>query len=153
MSASFDARQGLVVVAVQATGPSGIAVLRLALDTGATRTLINAGLLVAVGYDPAASRDRTEVTTGSGVEFAAVVRVSRIVALGRELTDFPVLAHTLPPSAGVDGVLGLDFFRGQVLTIDLQRGGLTLAEQGSLSEPSRRRSRTRTRRQRPGDRP
>ena len=128
MSISFDGQQGLVVVRTQVTGPSGIALVRLALDTGATRTLINTGLLVAVGYDPAATLERIEVTTGSGVEFAALVTISKIVAVGRELTDFPVLAHTLPPSASVDGVLGLDFLRGQVLRIDFPNGGLTLGD-------------------------
>jgi hypothetical protein len=34
-------------------GPSGSAVLRLALDTGATSTVVNVGLVVALGYDPA----------------------------------------------------------------------------------------------------
>jgi len=128
MSIAFDGQQGLVVVRTEVTGASGIAIVRLALDTGATRTLINASLLVAVGYDPAAALERTEVTTGSGVEFAALVSVSKIVALRRQLTDFSVLAHTLPPSAGVDGVLGLDFLRGQLLTIDFLNGRLTLAE-------------------------
>ncbi|OHB79351.1 MAG: hypothetical protein A2V98_10035 [Planctomycetes bacterium RBG_16_64_12] len=144
MSFSFDAQQGLVVVRAERTGPSGIAVVRLALDTGATRTLINASLLVAVGYDPAASLERAEVTTGSGVEFAALISVSRIVALGRELSDLPVLAHTLPPSAGVDGVLGLDFLRGQLLTIDFVNGRLTLAELGvsRLNQPQKERRHT-----------
>jgi len=138
MSASFNAQQGLVVVPAQVTGPSGIAVVRLALDTGATRTLINASLLVAVGYDPAATLERTEVTTGSGVEFAALVSITKMAALGRELTDFPVLAHTLPPSAGVDGVLGLDFLRGQLLTIDFLNGRLTLAEVSHAAGRARR---------------
>ena len=128
MSVSFDGQQGLVVVRTQVSGPSGIAVVGLALDTGATRTLVNVSLLVAIGYDPAATLERTEVTTCSGVEFAALVSLGKIVALGRELADFPVLAHTLPPSAGVDGVLGLDFLRGQLLTIDFLNGRLILAE-------------------------
>jgi len=50
-------------------GPSGSAVLQLALDTGATGTMINAGMLVALGYDPALAPERIQVTTGSGVEF------------------------------------------------------------------------------------
>ena len=107
MSISFDGKQGLVVVRAQLTGPTGIAVVRLALDTGATRTVVNAGLLVAVGYDPAATLERTEVTTGSGVEFAALVTISKIVAVGRELTGFPVLAHTLPPRPAWTECLGL----------------------------------------------
>ena len=137
MSVSFDADEGLVVVPVQLTGPTGLAILRLALDTGATRTLINTSLLVAVGYDPAASPDRKEVTTGSGVEFAALVEVMKMVALGREWNHFPVLAHTLPPSAGVDGVLGLDFLRRSILTVDFQRGRVDLAEPSD--EPDRNR--------------
>jgi predicted aspartyl protease len=128
MSMPFDGQRGLIVVPVRVTGSSGTAVVRLALDTGATRTLINSSLLVAVGYDPTATIARIEVTTGSGVEYAVLISISKIEALGREFTQFPVLAYTLPPSAGVDGVLGLDFLRGRLLSIDFQHGRLTLAE-------------------------
>ena len=44
--------EGLVVVAAALSGPGGTAILRLALDTGATTTLVNAGMLVSIGYDP-----------------------------------------------------------------------------------------------------
>jgi len=93
-------------------------VLRLALDTGATSTLINTSLLVAIRYDLTLATDRVEMTTGSGVEFAPVIDVSELSALGKTNNRFSVLGHMLPPSAGVDGLLGLDFFRGHVLTID-----------------------------------
>lgn len=84
-------------------------------------------MLVAIGYNPALSGYRVQVTTGSGVEFAPQLELARLTVLGRERADFPVLAHTLPPSAGVDGLLGLDFFRGQLLTIDFHAGQLHLA--------------------------
>ena len=100
--------------------------MRLALDTGATGTVINAGVLVALGYDPALSTERIQVTTGSGVEFIPRVSLEKIVALGQERTAFPVLGHTLPPSAGIDGVLGLDFLRGQQLLVDFRTGTITL---------------------------
>jgi predicted aspartyl protease len=127
VSFSFDPVQGLILVRAEMWGPDGSAVLRLALDTGATGTLVNVAMLVAIGYDPALASDRLQVTTGSGVEFAPRVVLDRAVALGQKRTGFPVLAHTLPPSAGVDGLLGLDFFRGQSLTIDFRRGEVTLA--------------------------
>jgi len=101
--------------------------MRMALDTGATSTVVSVGLLVAIGCDPAASQERVEVTTGSGVEFAPQVRLAQIKALGHTRTDFPVLAHTLPPSAGIDGLLGLDFLRGQFLTLDFRTGEIMLA--------------------------
>jgi hypothetical protein len=75
-------------------------------------------MLVAVGYDPALVPDRIQVTTGSSMEFVPRVILDKIVALGHERPGFPVLGHTLSPSAGVNGFLGLDFFRGQSLTID-----------------------------------
>ncbi len=89
--------------------------------------MINFGLLVALGYDPALPPQRLQITTGSGVEYAPRFTVSRIKSLGQERIDFPVLAHTLPPSAGVDGLLGLDFLRGYELVIDFRSGQITLS--------------------------
>ena len=127
MSFPFDSKQGLIIVSAELWGPSGSAVLRLALDTGATGTVISVGTLVAIGYDPALVPERIQATTGSAVEFVPRVILDRVVALGQERTDFPVLCHTLPPSAGVDGLLGLDFFRGQRLIVDFAGGRVTLA--------------------------
>lgn len=127
MSLPFDSQQGLIIVQAELFGPAGSAVLRLALDTGATATLVNIAMLVAVGYDPALAADRVQVTTGSGVEYVPRVTASRLLALGQARTDFALLGHTLPPSAGVDGLLGLDFLRGQSLNIDFRSGQLTLA--------------------------
>lgn len=122
----FNAKRGLIIIPAEFFGPSGSIILRLALDTGATAMIVNVALLTAIGYDPALAPDRIEVTTGSGVVYAPRVEVNRIKALGQERTCFYVLAHTLPPSAGVDGLLGLDFLRQQELHIDFRNGRLTL---------------------------
>lgn len=127
MSLPFNPSGGLVLVGAELEGPTGTALLRLAVDTGATATLLNVAILVAVGYDPAMAPSRVQVTTGSGVEYAPRVTVSKLRALGQERTGFPVLGHTLPPSAGVDGLLGLDFMRGLALSIDFRRGLVDLA--------------------------
>jgi hypothetical protein len=60
------------------------------------------------------------------VEFAPQIVLNKIEALGRSLENFPILCHTLPPSATVDGLLGLDFFRGLRLIVDLKAGIITL---------------------------
>jgi hypothetical protein len=52
MSYPFDPQQGLIIVRAELWGPYGSALLRLALDTGATATVVNVGMLVAIGYDP-----------------------------------------------------------------------------------------------------
>lgn len=107
-------------------GPLGSSVLRLALDTGATWTVINVAMLVSIGYDPALAPDRLQVTTGSGVEYAPRIVLKKILSLGQERTDFPILGHTLSPSAGVDGLLGLDFFRERKLAVDFRKGRIKI---------------------------
>ena len=52
--------------------------------------------------------------------------VGRLEALGQVRANFSVISHTLPPTAAIDGVLGLDFFRNHVLTLDFQRGVIAL---------------------------
>ncbi len=80
-----------------------------------------------LGYDPAARPERLQITTGSSVEFVPRITVSKITALGQLRTAFPVLAHTLPPSAGVDGLLDLDFFREQELIVNFRTGEISLS--------------------------
>ena len=76
-------------------GPSGSGILRLALDTGATKTLVSTGMLVAVGYDPALAPERLQITTGSGVEFVPRIPVGKVSALGLERRNLPVVPRFL----------------------------------------------------------
>lgn len=110
MSTRADPSGGPIVVTARLWGPRHDARVKMALDTGATTSLISTEWLIHLGYDPGASRERLPVTTGSGVERVQV----------------PILAHTLPPSAPIDGLLGLDFLRGTVLTVDLRAGVIDL---------------------------
>ena len=126
MKRPFDPKTGLVVVYARFVGPAGSVVARLALDTGATASMINWDVAVVIGYDPAASPKRVQVTTGSGVEFAPRISVELVEALGKSRRGFAVLCHTLPPSATVDGLLGLDFLRGDQLVVDFGTGTVEL---------------------------
>jgi len=126
MNITFDPTQGLIVIPTRLHGLHTDAIVRLALDTGATSSMINWDVAVLLGYDPASSKERIQVTTGSGVEFAPRIVVKKVEVLGRSLENFPILCHTLPPSATVDGLLGLDFFRGVRLVVNLQEGIVAL---------------------------
>jgi predicted aspartyl protease len=122
----FDARKGLIVVPTRVWGPRGSVRVFLALDTGASRSLVSRGALALAGYDPIAASDHVQITTASGVEQVPRVTVDRIRALSQERSRFLVLAHALPATAGVDGVLGLDFLRGTRLVIDFRTSTVTL---------------------------
>lgn len=125
MSVHFNARHGPVVVPVRVWGRGGSGVLRCVLDTGSTTTSISPAVLATLGYDPSVGSNLVEVTTANNVTFARSVVVDRVRALDIERVDFPVLSITLPPSANVDGLLGLDFLRGQSLLIDFRTGEIT----------------------------
>ena len=127
MSNAFNAQHGLIIVRAEVFGPTGSIVVRLALDTGATGTLANVGLLTSIGYDVSAASDRVQITTGNGVEYVPRIVVSRLRTLGQERATFPILSHTLPPSASIDGLLGLDFLRGHELYLDFRSGYLALS--------------------------
>lgn len=127
MSVPFNPAQGLILVEAEMVGPAQTVRLRLALDTGASGTVINAGLLVAAGYDPALAPTRVRVTTASGVGVAPRLPVTAFRALGQERTSFPITALTLPTSTTVDGLLGSDFLRGYELIINFRTGQITLS--------------------------
>ena len=123
---NFNPKHGLIIVTVHLYGPSGEHAALLALDTGASSTLVSKEILTVIGYEPDSLPKTVNFTTGSGVESASRVTVDRLEALSQSRPNFSVIAHTLPPTASIDGVLGLDFFRNHVLTLDFQRGVITL---------------------------
>ena len=127
MTFSFNPNRGLIEVEAAIAGPAGIAVVRLALDTGATSTLIDMDPLVVAGYDPPAVGTTIQTTTAGGVVPSFRLPIVSLTALGQTRTNMPVLTRTLPPTLSVDGLLGLDFLRGYVLTLDFIQGEITLA--------------------------
>lgn len=127
MTTSFDPTQGPIIIQVQIWGPTGNAVVNLALDTGATSTIIRTSVLQFVGYDPALATEHRRMTSVTGIEIMPRLAIDKIEALGQERLSFPVIAHTLPPTAPVDGLLGLDFLRSQRLVVDFRAGQIELA--------------------------
>ena len=126
MKTPFRPDRGLIVVTAELWGPNGSIPLRLALDTGATSTVINHTALIYVGYDPETAPDRTRVTMGGSIEFSAVIEIDRLESLGEAREFLRIVAHTLPPNASIEGVLGLDFFRNRRLSIDFTTGEIDL---------------------------
>jgi len=89
-------------------GPGGTKVIRLLVDTGSSYTILPVEVLVAIGCDPATSRDYIRLITGNGVVVAPRVSVEWVNVLGREMRPCTVVAHTIPVSQFFDGLLGMD---------------------------------------------
>jgi hypothetical protein len=123
---SFRGVSGLVIVRADLQGPQGRIVLRIAVDTGTTYTTIDSSILASVGIEPGPQSRPLQLTTALGIGSAFRLTAMRFKALGEEHADFPVISHRLPPVLGIDGVLGLDFFRNRKLTIDFRNGFIEL---------------------------
>ncbi len=127
MSGDFRPGSGPILVIAEMSGPRGRANARLVLNTGASGSLLHPEILRSADYDPAASTDLARITTGTGSATVPRLMFNRLSALGRHAIGLRVLAHALTAGAGVDGLLGLDFFRGLAPTIDFRAGRIDLA--------------------------
>ncbi len=126
MKFRFKADYGLVYVRVKVHCGDTEVILNLALDTGASGTIISGKKLREVGYNLDNPEDEIYITTGSGLIFVPKITIDKLTALGKEKSNFVVIAHDFPPTSSVDGVLGLDFLRENILTIDFIEGFIEL---------------------------
>jgi len=122
----FDPGRNHILVSVRITGPTKVAITRMALDTGATRTSLDQEIAAELGYGVDSSTETVRVATGSQFESVPVIGVERIEALGNHKENLPILSKSLPTGLPIDGLLGLDFFRNHRLTIDFREGLITL---------------------------
>lgn len=123
---SFDVSRSLIFVEARIWGKHSFRIVNLALDTGASTTIVASDIMVALGYDPAKSTKRTRVITGSGVEYRKVVTVSRLEALGKPVDHLDVICHDLPEESKLEGLLGLNFLRHFDISVRYSDGTIAL---------------------------
>jgi predicted aspartyl protease len=128
MSSSFQPG-GLIIVRGEITRPSATLAVRLLLDTGATTTVLRPMILASAGIDvdDPLTTHAVQVSTAGGTVPARAVMLTRFSALGKYRFGLRITAHDLPASLPADGILGLDFLDGHVLTIDFKAGTVDLA--------------------------
>lgn len=131
MTYTIDPDAPSVRVGVRVFGPRLDYDFSCTLDTGATQTILTAAHLRRLGCDLANPVGRTRIRTATGSIVVPLVRLPLVAALGRARPDFVVAANEFPIGVETDGLLGLDFLRGQILRLDFARGRV------SLTPPSR----------------
>lgn len=116
---------GLIVVRSHIWTVTGETSAFLAIDTGSLFTVVRPGALAATGLDVATLTEAIRVTTASRNETAPVVTAD-LAALGLRREQMKVVVHDLPRAIQFQGLLGLDFFEGHRLTLDLTAGTVEL---------------------------
>jgi clan AA aspartic protease (TIGR02281 family) len=98
--------------------------IRMALDTGATYTMIPWKTAEVLGLEPELCKERIEIITASGVEKAPLVTLKSMVVLGKRIEEVDAVIHDLPPKSYVDGLLGVKSLAELKLKIDFSEGVL-----------------------------
>ncbi len=116
----------IVVFVELKTGEKSITV-KMALDTGATYTIIPWEVAEILELKPELSKEKTEMITASGVESAPLVTIESISAAGSHVKNMEAIVHDLPSKGYVDGLLGLSFLKNFNVKINFKEGFLELS--------------------------
>ena len=81
--------------------------LLVAIDTGASKTVIDKDILAKAGYDVANGKAH-KITTASGVETVNEVVVDKLQIGDLSIENTVVYAHSFPQELFISGLLGLD---------------------------------------------
>jgi len=126
MRHKIDPDAPVIVLSITLEGEDIEKKIDMALDTGATYTMIPWEIAEILGYNPGASKERVPLITASGVERAPVIILKSISVLGKDADNVQVVVHDLPEKSYVDGLLGLSFLKKFKLSIDFRAGILEL---------------------------
>jgi len=122
----IDPEAPVIVLSVTLAGGGVEKKIEMALDTGATYTMIPWEVAEVLGYEPAVSKDRVSMVTASGVERAPLINLKSISVLGKGVDNVQTIVHNLPEKSYVDGLLGLSFLRRFKVCLDFQEGVLEI---------------------------
>lgn len=126
MRYSFDPKARLIEIPVELTGPWGSHEFIFALDTAASRTCVSEIALRRIGIRTEHFPKHNVVHGVNSDSRFGTVDLDLVKALGVSEKQFNVAFTDLNPSSKIHGLLGLDFFRGRILTVDFPRGTVAL---------------------------
>ena len=124
MAASYTLKRHgrLLLCKAAIAGARGVREAALLIDTGSNYTVVPNELLEAIGCSPAASRDHVRIMTANGVVILPRVRVDGLTVFERTLDGAELIAHDLPFSGPIDGLLGMDVLVALGARIDIAAG-------------------------------
>lgn len=81
--------------------------------------MLSIEVLEKIGCSPAASRDHLRVTTANGVVILPRVKADVLTVFEHDIIGAEIIAHDLPFSGPIDGLLGMDVLTALRARIDI----------------------------------
>jgi len=123
---SFDPTSPVIEIPVRLQNGKHELFTSFVLDTGATYTVIDDGLVKFLELKP--SKKSIELTTASGTEQAGLVTIPKISVAGLTQEDSLAIVTQLPDDAGITGLLGLSFLKQYRFTVDYPKKVIRFSE-------------------------
>ncbi len=117
----LDTTEGIILCKAKLANKTQSIFIKLAVDTGASLTMISIESALAIGIDPYKSMRQIEITTASGIVFVPVIKIPSFKCFGAELKNMEAVCHNLPPESCVEGLLGLNFLKRAKVIIDFSK--------------------------------
>jgi predicted aspartyl protease len=118
----FNPNADLIIIQAEIWGPTGTSQARLALDTGATHSILIPELMDEIGYSARDGIQRAGVRSVIGREEGYLLELKTLSALGFSFANQVVMVLDLPDGDGIDGLLGLEFLKQLNLELRIQEG-------------------------------
>jgi predicted aspartyl protease len=118
-----ETEDDLIVIPVKI----GNSLVDLVVDTGASHTFIDFGILIKEGYRLNNTKGIIAVETANGILYANRFDVESIDALGISKENFEVTSYIFDdPESNFKGVIGLDFLGNNEICINFKENILTV---------------------------
>ncbi len=123
---SFNPVGELIVLRLTVGGvdPDTFRNVFVALDTGASTTMIPTEVATDLGYD--LSNPNEQMITASGIVLTKRITVRKLTAIGETVENINVVCHDLPEGSIIEGLLGLNFLRHFDVNISFATGTIEL---------------------------
>jgi len=124
---NFNKKLPLVIVPVSIKIETAIYDFNFAIDTGASISLIDMDVLHALGFQKEYAIRTIQTMTASRQETAYEFELPNIKAVGLIRRNFKIISRSLPSGLGIDGLLGLNFFKNKELVINFKSSEVRLS--------------------------
>jgi hypothetical protein len=102
--------------------------LLLLVDPGTPETIVDDELAAQIGLDRSQSIGPARFRGFTGPQDGYYVMADGLEVFGRVVGPFKVACCPCDPGFEIDGLLGLDFFRDLVVTLNFKQGRVTLED-------------------------
>lgn len=118
----LDTTSGIILCKAKLTNNNKKSIMsKLAVDTGATFTMVSVETALAIDIDPSKSTYHIEINTVNGTILTSVIKIPIFECFGVKIRNLEVICHNLPPESPVEGLLGLNFLKKAMIIINFSK--------------------------------